>query len=69
MALGLPESLWKGAERQMAPRGSRKAVDKMVRLNIPLDPAKTGREAMSLESNLRRMIIGQDEAIEQIVNI
>ena len=47
----------------------RKAVDKMVRLNIPLDPAKTGREAMSLESNLRRMIIGQDEAIEQIVNI
>jgi ATP-dependent Clp protease ATP-binding subunit ClpA len=41
----------------------------MVRLNIPLDPAKTGREAMSLESSLRRMIIGQEEAIEQIVNI
>jgi ATP-dependent Clp protease ATP-binding subunit ClpB len=41
----------------------------MVRLNIPLDPAKTGREAMSLETSLRRMIIGQDEAIEQIVNI
>src|SRR5579863_4258866 len=74
MALGLPESLWKMADRQSA-RGSlkgsrvRKAVDKMVRLNIPLDPAKTGREAMSLETNLRRMIIGQDEAIEQIVNI
>src|ERR1700689_5303169 len=46
-----------------------RAEDKMVRLNIPLDPAKTGREAMSLESNLRRMIIGQDEAIDQIVNI
>jgi len=73
VALGLPESLWrvsdKGAERQLAPRVVRKAVDKMVRLNIPLDPGKTGREAMSLESNLRRMIIGQDEAIEQIVNI
>jgi ATP-dependent Clp protease ATP-binding subunit ClpA len=41
----------------------------MTRLNIPLDPAKTGRDAMSLEGNLRRMIIGQDEAIEQIVNI
>jgi len=41
----------------------------MVRLNIPLDPAKTGREAVSLETNLRRMIVGQDEAIEQIVNI
>jgi len=41
----------------------------MVRLNIPLDPAKTGREAVSLESSLRRMIVGQDEAIQQIVNI
>jgi ATP-dependent Clp protease ATP-binding subunit ClpA len=41
----------------------------MVRLNIPLDPEKTGREAISLESGLRRMIVGQDEAIEQIVNI
>jgi len=41
----------------------------MVRLNIPLDPAKSGREAMSLESTLRMMIIGQDEAINQIVNI
>ncbi len=41
----------------------------MVRLNIPLDPGKTGREAVSLESSLRRMIVGQDEAIQQIVNI
>ena len=68
MALGLPDSLWRGPERQSS-RGPRKAADKMTRLNIPLDPAKTGRDAMSLESNLRRMIIGQDEAIEQIVNI
>ncbi len=36
---------------------------------MPLDPGKTGREAMSLEGNLRRLIIGQDEAIQQIVNI
>src|ERR1700732_4142318 len=69
MAFDLPQGLWKGADRQMAPRGSRKAVDKMERLNIQLDPGKTGRDAMSLETNLRRMIIGQDEAIEQIVNI
>ena len=41
----------------------------MVRLNIPLDPAKTGRDAVSLENNLRRMIVGQDEAIQQIVNM
>src|ERR1700676_1937623 len=67
MALGLPEDLWKmGAMRPM--RSVRKVVD-MVRLNIPLDPGKTGREAVSLENSLRRMIVGQDEAIQQIVNI
>jgi ATP-dependent Clp protease ATP-binding subunit ClpA len=41
----------------------------MLRVNVPLDPTKTGREAEVLESNLRKLIIGQDEAIEQIVNI
>src|SRR3954464_13997630 len=41
----------------------------MSRLNMALDPSKTGREAVSLESSLRRMIVGQDEAIQQIVNI
>jgi len=41
----------------------------MVRLNIPLDPGRTGREAVSLENSLHRMIVGQDEAIQQIVNI
>jgi ATP-dependent Clp protease ATP-binding subunit ClpA len=41
----------------------------MVRLNVPLDPAKTGRDAISLDASLRRMIVGQDEAIQQIVNI
>jgi ATP-dependent Clp protease ATP-binding subunit ClpA len=66
MALGLPEKLWKEAQSGFP---KRKAADKMVRLNVPLDPAKTGREASSLETGLRRMIIGQDEAIQQIVNI
>ena len=41
----------------------------MVRLNKVLDPTLTGREADDLESSLRRKIVGQDEAIEQIVNI
>lgn len=68
MALGLPENLWRGAEGSIS-TPKRKAADKMVRLNVPLDPAKTGREASSLEASLRRMIIGQDEAIQQIVNI
>ncbi|MEO8661653.1 MAG: AAA family ATPase [Bryobacteraceae bacterium] len=41
----------------------------MVRLNQTLDPTRTGREAEGLEGNLRKLIIGQDEAIQQIVNI
>src|SRR5580700_8755646 len=68
MELGLRETLWRGEPRQTASR-TRKAVDTMERLNIQLDPGKTGRDAQSLESGLRRMIVGQDEAIQQIVNI
>ncbi len=41
----------------------------MLRVNVPLDPSRTGREAELLESNLKRLIVGQDEAIQQIVNI
>jgi ATP-dependent Clp protease ATP-binding subunit ClpB len=41
----------------------------MVRLNKVLDPTLTGRDAVELEASLRRKIVGQDEAIEQIVNI
>ncbi|MBS1875143.1 MAG: ATP-dependent Clp protease ATP-binding subunit [Acidobacteria bacterium] len=41
----------------------------MVRINAKLDPTKTGRDAEYLEASLRKLIVGQDEAIEQIVNI
>lgn len=41
----------------------------MGRLRKVLDPTRTGREAESLERTLFRLIVGQDEAIEQIVNI
>jgi ATP-dependent Clp protease ATP-binding subunit ClpA len=41
----------------------------MLRVNVPLDPTKTGREAETLESGLKKLIVGQDEAIQQIVNI
>jgi ATP-dependent Clp protease ATP-binding subunit ClpA len=41
----------------------------MAQLNTALDPTKTGREAEALEQSLRRNIVGQDEAIQQIVNI
>jgi len=36
---------------------------------VVLDPSRTGREAESLDANLRRLVVGQPEAIEQIVNI
>jgi ATP-dependent Clp protease ATP-binding subunit ClpB len=45
------------------------AQKKMSRVNVLLDPTRTGRDAEALEANLRRMIVGQDEAIQQIVNI
>jgi ATP-dependent Clp protease ATP-binding subunit ClpB len=41
----------------------------MARTNIPLDPSKTGLEARRLETSLRAIIIGQDEAIEQVVSL
>src|ERR1041384_2268683 len=41
----------------------------MGRLNLALDPSRTGREAESLETSRRKMIVWQDEAVEQIVNI
>ncbi len=41
----------------------------MSRLRKVLDPSKTGRDAESLEKTLLKLIVGQDEAIEQIVNI
>jgi ATP-dependent Clp protease ATP-binding subunit ClpB len=41
----------------------------MSRLHVPLDPTKTGRDATSLDRTLRKLIVGQDEAIDQIVNI
>src|SRR3984957_20498972 len=38
----------------------------MPRLGL-LDPARKGRPAEDLENKLRRLVIGQDEAIHQIV--
>lgn len=41
----------------------------MVRLNQRLDPTQTGQDAERLDSGLHKRIIGQDEAIEHVVNI
>jgi ATP-dependent Clp protease ATP-binding subunit ClpA len=47
----------------------RRGYKNMSRTGELLDPTKTGRDAESLDTKLRRLIVGQDEAIEQIVNI
>ena len=41
----------------------------MVRLNKRLDPTQTGQDAEKLNGDLRKHIIGQDQAIDQIVNV
>src|SRR5712671_7197152 len=38
----------------------------MARLAL-LDPTKTGRQAQDLGNKLRRLVVGQDEAIQEIV--
>lgn len=38
----------------------------MARLSL-LDPTRTGRQAQDLESKLRRLVIGQEEAIHEVV--
>jgi len=40
-----------------------------MRTSVALDPRQTGREARELEDSLERMIVGQGEAIQNIVNI
>jgi ATP-dependent Clp protease ATP-binding subunit ClpB len=49
-------SPWKGEQRSM-------------HASQYLDPTRTGRDAETLDTKLRRLIVGQNEAIEQIVNI
>jgi len=41
----------------------------MVRLNKKLDPTRTGQDAEKLHADLLKRIVGQDTAIDQIVNI
>jgi ATP-dependent Clp protease ATP-binding subunit ClpB len=40
----------------------------MIRTTV-LDPDRTGRDATDLEIGLRRHVVGQDEAIEQIARV
>jgi ATP-dependent Clp protease ATP-binding subunit ClpB len=49
--------------------GLDKGRSNMVQINKQLDPAQTGWEAEKLDADLRKRIVGQDEAIGQIINI
>ncbi len=41
----------------------------MGRLNQALNPAQTGAEAEKLDADLRKRVVGQDEAIQQIISV
>jgi ATP-dependent Clp protease ATP-binding subunit ClpB len=41
----------------------------MTGLRMILDPAKTGPEALTLEENLRKRVVGQDHAVREIVDV
>ena len=41
----------------------------MGRLNKQLNPAQTGHEAETLDVELRKRVVGQDEAVQQIIGI
>ncbi len=56
----------RGIIRQYA---MKRGDEDMSRLRKVLDPTRTGRDAETLEKTLLKLIVGQDEAIEQIVNI
>ncbi len=41
----------------------------MKRLNQQLNPTKTGCDAEKLEGGLKQRVVGQDEAVQQIINV
>jgi ATP-dependent Clp protease ATP-binding subunit ClpA len=49
--------------------GSNVVGSNALRINRRLNPALTGSDAEKLNSDLRKRIVGQEEAVEQIVNI
>jgi ATP-dependent Clp protease ATP-binding subunit ClpA len=38
-------------------------------MNVALDPSRTGDEAEALETGLKQRVVGQDEAIQNIVDL
>src|SRR6202790_3925293 len=54
-------------QMQWLPEGAGRRF-KMPKLTL-LDPNKTGKQAEDLENQLRQLVVGQDEAIQQIVRV
>jgi ATP-dependent Clp protease ATP-binding subunit ClpA len=48
---------------------SKKKVSRAATQRKKLDPSRTGKDAMRLDRGLRKMIVGQEESIDQIVNV
>jgi ATP-dependent Clp protease ATP-binding subunit ClpA len=73
--VGAETAQWQPWEPQNKPQGSKVTMSSNARIEtsmpgpVPLDPTRTGRDAESLDTSLRRLVVGQPEAIEQIVNI
>src|SRR6516225_7346755 len=57
--------VWLTVNNASDERGARRRR-KMAKLSL-LDPTKTGRQAQDLESKLRRLVVGQEEAIHEVV--
>ena len=57
---GLPRNLFTSQEGE---------GKKLSRTNVPLDPNTMGRESLELQANQRKRIVGQEEAIREIVSI
>lgn len=77
LEIARPEGPMRTARATNAARAARGSIEEarkrgdedMSRLRKVLDPTKTGRDAETLEKTLLKLVVGQDEAIEQIVNI
>src|SRR4051794_14456803 len=68
-----PNTGWR-ADLELGKSGFRIGIRKkgqaeMSRLRKVLDPTRTGKDAESLERTLLSLVVGQDEAVQQIVNI
>lgn len=59
----------KAVRGSMKQQATKRGDEHMSRLRKVLDPTKTGKDAETLEKTLLKLVVGQDEAIEQIVNI